>query len=46
MKVTRLFRDIVKNPVMTVFLLALAALMAFMIVGDIKNMQASATNYE
>lgn len=46
MKVARIFRDIVKNPVMTVFLLALAALMAFMIVGDIKNMQASATNYE
>lgn len=46
MKVTRIFRDTVKNPVMTVFLLALAALMAFMIVGDIKNMQQATSNYE
>ena len=45
MKTTRFFRDVAKNPVSVVLLLATAALMAFLIVGDIINMRSASTNY-
>ena len=45
MKTTRFFRDVAKNPVSVVLLLATAALMAFLIVGDIINMRSADTHY-
>ena len=46
MKTTRIFREAVKSPVSVVFLVALAPLMVFLIVGDIRNMQGATSNYE
>ena len=42
---TRFFRDAAKNPVSVVLLLAMVALMAFLIVGDIINMRDADTHY-
>ena len=39
MKTTRFFRDAAKNPEAVVLLLAVVALMVFLIVGDIINMR-------
>ena len=40
---TCLFRNVVKNPVPLILLLALACVMAFFIAGDINNMQEAKT---
>ena len=45
MKTTRFFRDAAKNPVAVVLLLAMVALMVFLIVGDIINMRDADTRY-
>jgi hypothetical protein len=45
MKTTRFFRDVAKNPVAVVLLLAMVALMVFLIVGDIINMRDADTHY-
>ena len=45
MKTTRFFRDAAKNPEAVVLLLAVVALMVFLIVGDIINMRGADTRY-
>ena len=45
MKTNRFFRDAAKNPVAVVLLLAMVALMVFLIVGDIINMRDADTHY-
>ena len=42
---TRFFRDAAKNPEAVVLLLAVVALMVFLIVGDIINMRDADTHY-
>ena len=46
MKTARFFRDAAKNPVSVVLLLAMVALMACLIVGDIINMRDADTHYK
>lgn len=41
-----LYRKVVKNPIPTILLVALASVMAFLIANDIKNMQAATTGYD
>lgn len=46
MKSTHFFSDMAKHPVSTIILLLAAAVVVYLMVGDISGMQAATTNYE